>query len=191
MEPGLVGDRGADPWRGVAVEVIWTAIPLVSRILLVLMVVLIPAGYLAGAYYVAPQSCVRETQQVYAALLMILVCHSAYVWIVDRPKVGHAVRTAIADKRLNIRRLGWLCEIEQGTQNVRFGVVSLAFVSIGTLMLLAWCFWDPIVAKACAGQLHGSPRIELVMLGTTFLLVVMHQVLFWWSVVLSARRESA
>jgi hypothetical protein len=186
----LIGNGESGRWRGIAAEVVWKEIPPASRILLVLMIGLIPVGYVAGAYYVTPQDCVSETQQVYAALLAILIGHSAYVWIVDRPKIGRAVYAAIASKRLNIRRIGWSYEIEQETQNVRFGVVSLAFVTIGALMLLAWCFWDPIVAKACAGQLRGSPSIELVMLGTTFLLVVMHQVLFWWSVILSTVRPS-
>jgi len=190
-EPGLVSDDRSRPWRGVAVEVIWNEIPLVSRILLALTIGLIPAGYVTGAYYITPQGCVSETQQVYAAIFGILVCYSAYVWVIDRPRVWRAVRTAIASKRIQIRKAGWSYEVDQGTQNVRFGVGSLALMTIGSLMILAWCFWDPVIIRACAGQLRGGPNIALIMPGTTFLILVMHQTVFWWSMVLSAVRAPA
>ena len=192
-EPVLDSSGQPGRWRGVAVEIFLKneELSLVSGILFALMIGLIPAGYILGAYFVTPQDCVEQTQLVYAALFGIVVCYSAYAWIAERPKVWRAVRAELARKRLRIQKLGWSYEVDDGTQKVRFGVYSLIAVAIWILMMLSWCFWDPIVIKACAGQLHGNPDIAPVMLGTTFALVVPHQVVMWGYVVLSAGRASA
>lgn len=176
-------------WRGIAVEIFWKnqELSFVSRILFVLIIGMIPAGYILGRYSVAPQDCVERTQQAYFAMFEILVGYSAYAWAVERPKIWRGVRAELASKRLRIRKQGWSYTIDDGTRCVRFGVCSLVAAAIWILVMVCWCFWDPIVIKTCAGQ----PGIAPVMLGTAFALVVPHQVFMWGYIVLSAGRTSA
>jgi len=180
-------------WRGIAVEIFWKnqELSFVSRILFVLVVGMIPAGYILGRYSVTPQDCVERTQQVYFAMFEILVGYSVYAWAVERPKIWRAVRAELASKRLRIRKQGWSYEIGAGTRRVRFGACSLIAVVIWLLVMTGWCFWDPVVIKACAGQLYGNPGIAPIMLGTAFALVAPHQVFMWGYMVLSAGRASA
>lgn len=188
---GPILDSSGRPslWRGIAVEIFWKnqELSFVSRILFVLIIGMIPAGYILGRYSVEPQDCVERTQQAYFAMFEILVGYSAYAWVVERPKIWRGVRAALASRRLRIRKQGWSYVIDDGTRSFRFGVYSLIAAAIWILVMVCWCFWDPIVIRICAGQTDIAP----VMLGTAFALVVPHQVFMWGYIVLSAGRTSA
>src|SRR5262249_41421941 len=128
-------------------------------------------------YYVNPDGCLVQAQQAYGVLYVLLALHSAYFWRVDRPRVLRAMRQAVASGQLTIRKSGRSYEIDQGKHSISVGMLWL--MTVVTALMLPCCFWDPMVAKMCAGQLRGHPPIALVMVGTFFVLVVMQQVLTW------------
>jgi hypothetical protein len=168
---------------GIFTEAFWRndEVTRFSRGLLLAMLLLAPAGYLAGKYYVPLGDCVARSKTVYIVGLGLLVAYSIYFWVVDRPAVLNAYRDLLRSGHFRIQKVGWKYELWQGEHYHGYNSLGrqLRFTAIYLLVLIFWCFWTSILQRACDGRLMGSPSVAIVMLGTVFMLAIVHLFLLW------------
>lgn len=168
---------------GIFTEAFWRngKVPWFSRCLLLAMLLLAPAGYLAGKHYVVLGDCVARSKTVYAVGLGLLVAYSIYFWVVDRPAVLRGYRGLLASYQFEIRKVGWKYELWADGEYRGYNSLGLQsrYTAIYLVILIFWCFWSSILQRACDGRLIGSPSVAIVMLGTFLALVVLHIFLLW------------
>lgn len=176
-----MNDRGQR--YGIVTEAFWRngEVASLSRCLLLATFILVPAGYLAGKHYVPLGDCVVRSKTVYAVGLGLLLVYSIYFWVMDRPAVLRGYRSLLAAKQFQIRKVGWKYELWQDEHPHGYNSLGrqVLFTAVYLVVLVFWCFWSSVLQRACDGRLIGSPSVALVMLGTFFLLVLLHNFLLW------------
>lgn len=152
-----------------------------SRLFLVFVLALIPGAYLMGRYYVAPESCVADLRKIFGIEVAILVVHSVFFWLVDRPKVLKAFSRLVDSDLVKIRKVGIRYELlMNGGYQGHLSYLSLFSFGIFLLALLVLgSWWDQPLRSICQRRLIGSLPVSVVALGVSFIIVTVSQMLLW------------
>lgn len=163
-----------------------------SRVLLVALLGLVPAGYLLAEFYVRAESCVSDTRVAYLLIVGLLFAHAFYFWSVDRPKVLAYFSRMLAEGTLEIKRRLLYHDVYAGAEyRGTFSIVHLPVIIIFYLLiLLMWCLHGTVQGIVCGAKDDAGQTFAMLMAGTAFVLVLMHETLLWTIATMSAWMKS-
>lgn len=152
-----------------------------SRLFLVFVLTLIPGAGFAAAYYVAPISCVADLRSIFGLEIAVLIAHSVYFWMADRPKVLHSFSRLMNSGRLEIRKKGFGHELWMDGRYVgRFVLAPLIALSIVLVAIVVSGSWfDQPLLLTCQRRLIGSPPIPVIATGVSFIIIILFELLLW------------